>query len=156
MIKNLYFWITAIIGLVLDQLTKYIVVQNFAEIGDTVPLLPGIFHFTYVTNTGAAFSLFSQDGGWLRWLSLLVSIGLILLGLSTRLRLTEQIGYGCILAGAAGNGIDRFLAGYVVDFFDFRLIQFAVFNIADVLINLGWILILITIFQESTHHKYRN
>ena len=156
MLKNRYFWIAASAGLILDQLTKYIVVQNFAEIGDTVPLLPGIFHFTYVTNYGAAFSLFSKGGSWLRWLSLLVSLWLVWFGLNTRLRLTEQLAFGCILAGAAGNGIDRFVAGYVVDFFDFRLINFPVFNVADVLINIGLIFILITLVQETKHSQKSN
>jgi len=48
------------IGLVLDQLTKFWVVQTF-EYGDTIPLWDGVFHFTFVTNTGAAFSLFSDN-----------------------------------------------------------------------------------------------
>lgn len=54
-----------------------------------------------------------------------------------RQTLWEQGGYGFILAGAMGNGVDRFLFGYVVDFLDFRLINFPVFNIADVCINIG-------------------
>jgi signal peptidase II len=47
------------------------------------------------------------------------------------------LGYGCILAGAVGNGIDRFLFGHVIDFLDFRLINFPIFNLADVSINIG-------------------
>ena len=57
--KNNFFWIAALISLVSDWLTKNWVIQNF-KIGETLNLLPGVFHFTYVTNTGAAFSLFSQ------------------------------------------------------------------------------------------------
>ena len=77
--KNPWFWVAAIISLVLDHLTKFWVVQNF-ELMQTQPLLPGVFHFTYVVNTGAAFSLFSNGGAiWLRWLSLGVSIGLMIL-----------------------------------------------------------------------------
>lgn len=47
------------------------------------------------------------------------------------------MGYGCLLGGALGNGIDRFLTGEVVDFLDFRWIQFPVFNVADIAINIG-------------------
>lgn len=148
-LKNQLFWITALVALVLDQLTKYLVVQNF-KLGQTLSLLPGIFHFTYVTNTGAAFSLFSQGGGWLRWLSLLVSIGLIALALiGPPLSRFEQLGYSFILGGAVGNGIDRFAMGYVVDFLDFRLINFPIFNLADVFINIGIAFLLIASFWHK-------
>ncbi|PSP05697.1 MAG: signal peptidase II [Cyanobacteria bacterium QS_7_48_42] len=143
--KNRFFWIAALVGLLLDRVTKYWVVQSFEDLGDTVPLWEGVFHFTYVVNTGAAFSLFEETGGWLRWLSLAVSLGLIALAwFGPRLKITEQLGYGLILAGALGNGIDRFLFGYVVDFLDFRLIQFPVFNLADVCINVGIVFLLIS------------
>ena len=150
MIKNRFFWSVAFSGLILDQLTKYWVVQTFSELGETLPLWLGVFHLTYVTNTGAAFSFFSNGVHWLRWLSLGVSIGLMIFAwFSPRMPLTEQMGYGFILAGALGNGIDRFLFGYVVDFLDFRLIQFPVFNLADVFINVGIIFILLASFRPS-------
>ena len=147
--KNIFFWLVAIVGLIVDQITKYVVVQSFTEIGETVPLWSGVFHFTYVINTGAAFSFFQGGAVWLRWLSLAVSIGLMALGwFGPRLKLTEQLGYGFILAGAFGNGIDRFLFGYVVDFLDFRLINFPVFNIADVCINIGIFFLLLATFKD--------
>jgi len=146
--KNRLFWLAAIISLVLDQLTKHWVMQNF-NMGETQPLLPGVFHLTYVTNTGAAFSLFRHEVGWLRWLSLLVSLGLMALAwFGPFLSNWEQLGYGCILGGALGNGIDRFVAGRVVDFLDFRLIQFPVFNLADVFINIGIVCLLFASFQK--------
>jgi signal peptidase II len=145
------FWLVAILGIIFDQITKYIVVQNFAEIGDTLPLWPNVFHFTYVINTGAAFSFFRGQVEILRWISLVVSLILIIyVWFTPRLALLEQLGYGFILAGAIGNGIDRFLFGYVVDFLDFRLINFPVFNIADVAINIGVILLLIYSFTGSS------
>jgi len=61
----------------------------------------------------------------------------------------EQLGYSFILGGALGNGIDRFVSGSVVDFLDFRLIQFPVFNLADVFINVGIICLLIASFSHS-------
>jgi signal peptidase II len=147
--KNRLFWIAAVIGLVLDQVSKFWITRTF-ELTQTVPLWEGVFHLTYVTNKGAAFSLFSEQGEWLRWLSLIVSLGLAALAIfGPRLPRWEQAGYGCILAGALGNGIDRFLNGEVVDFFDFRLINFPVFNIADVFINLGIVCLLIAAFRPS-------
>ncbi|MCA1995556.1 MAG: signal peptidase II, partial [Coleofasciculus sp. S288] len=96
-LKNRFFWIAAIVSLILDQVTKYLVVQNL-EYRETLPLLPGVFHFTYVTNTGAAFSLFSQGGSWLRWLSLIVSMGLIAFAIfGPVFNKFEQLGYGFIL-----------------------------------------------------------
>ena len=67
-----------------------------------------------------------------------------------KMRLTEQLGYGFILSGALGNGLDRFLFGYVVDFLDFRLINFPVFNLADVFINVGIIFLLISSFPQKS------
>ncbi|MBF2015845.1 MAG: lipoprotein signal peptidase [Rivularia sp. T60_A2020_040] len=156
-LKNRLFWIAAIAGFILDQLTKYWVVQNFS-LGETQPLIQGIFHFTYVQNTGAAFSLFAGKVEWLRWLSLLVSLALIALALfSPILSRWEQWGYGLILSGAIGNGIDRFLLGYVIDFLDFRLINFPVFNLADVFINIGIACLIIASFQKtpSNHRSSR-
>jgi signal peptidase II len=152
-IKNRLFWIAAVISLVLDQLTKYWTVQSLA-LGETVPLWPGVFHFTFVTNTGAAFSILSGQTQWLRWLSLLVSLGLIALAVvGPQMTRLEQVGYGCILGGALGNGIDRFATGEVVDFLDVRLINFPVFNIADVSINIGIVCLLIALYRSSGNDK---
>ena len=147
-IKNRGFWIAAIASLALDHLTKLWVVLNF-DLEETKPLWSGVFHFTYVRNYGAAFSLFSENGEWLRWLSLTVSLALIALALyGPRMTRWERAGYGFILGGAMGNGIDRFLIGFVIDFLDFRLIRFPVFNLADVFINIGIICLLIAAFRS--------
>lgn len=135
-LRNRWFWSIALISILLDHLAKFWVSTTF-ELYDSLPLINGVFHFTYVTNDGAAFSLFAGSD-WLKWLSLLVSAGLVYFGLKAkRLRRLEQIAYGAILGGAIGNGIDRFRTGEVVDFLDFRLINFPIFNIADVAINIG-------------------
>ncbi|NJL89067.1 MAG: lipoprotein signal peptidase [Coleofasciculaceae cyanobacterium SM2_1_6] len=149
-VKNFWFWVIAGISVAIDQLTKLTVIQTM-ELSQSIPILPGIFHFTYVRNTGAAFSLFANGGGWwLRWLSLVVSLGLMAWAIwHPRLPRLEQWGYGFILGGAIGNGVDRFLLGYVVDFLDFRLINFPVFNIADISINLGIICLLIATFFSA-------
>jgi signal peptidase II len=154
-LKNRLFWLAAFIAFFLDQLTKYWVVQTFS-LGQTLPLLPKIFHLTYVTNTGAAFSLLSGKVEWLRWLSLGVSLVLIALALlGPVLNRWDQLGYGLILGGAMGNGIDRFALGYVVDFLDFRLINFAVFNVADSFISIGIICLLIASLQKTPTSNQR-
>ncbi|MBE7381361.1 MAG: lipoprotein signal peptidase [Leptolyngbya sp. SIO1E4] len=153
-LRNQLFWVAAIVGLVFDQLTKQWVVRTFELTipPETIALWPGVFHFTYVTNTGAAFSLFSNNGEWLRWLSLIVSLALIILGLAVPLaNRWEQVGYGLILSGALGNGIDRFLNGEVVDFLDFRLIRFPIFNVADICINIGIVCLVIAAFRTPSN-----
>ena len=151
--KNILFAIIATIGVIIDRLTKFLVTSNFT-LKETLPLWPGVFHFTYVTNTGAAFSVFTDGVAWLRWLSFAVSLGLIAFAwFGPKLSKIEQLGYGLILAGACGNGIDRFLFGYVIDFIDFRLINFPVFNLADVCINLGIVFLLIATFRPSVPSK---
>ena len=145
--KNSLFWIVAIISIILDHLTKFWVVQNF-QLEESMVLWPGVFNFTYETNTGAAFSLFSNGGvSWLRWLSLIVSLGLMgFAWFGPKFDRWEQLGYGLILGGALGNGIDRFVSGYVVDFLHFSLINFPIFNVADVSINIGIICLLVATF----------
>ncbi|HLO86014.1 MAG TPA: signal peptidase II [Nostocaceae cyanobacterium] len=155
-VKNRFFWLAAFLAFFFDQLTKYWVVQTFS-LGQTLPILPGIFHFTYVTNTGAAFSLLSGKVEWLRWLSLGVSLLLIgVAWLGPVLTFWDQLGYGLILGGAMGNGIDRFVLGYVVDFLDFRLINFAVFNMADSFISIGILCLLIASFQKTPNSNRRS
>jgi signal peptidase II len=155
-IKNQLFWIIAFIGLVADQITKYWTVQAL-ELGESIPIWDGVFHFTFVTNPGAAFSLFSENGEWLRWLSLVVSLALMAFAIfGPQLNRWEQAGYGFILSGALGNGIDRFATGEVVDFLDFRLIRFPVFNVADICINIGIACILIAAFWLPSDSANRN
>jgi signal peptidase II len=153
-IKNRFLWLAGFIGLMVDQVTKYWTVQGM-ELNQTIPLWEGVFHFTYVTNTGAAFSLFTGGSWWLRWLSLIVSVGLIAMGIfGPELNKWEQFGWGFVLSGAMGNGIDRFATGEVVDFLDFRLIRFPVFNMADVFINIGIVCLLIALFRTPPPSKH--
>ncbi|KAI9135270.1 signal peptidase II [Acaryochloris sp. CCMEE 5410] len=152
--KKLLFWASALLSVGADQLTKFWVTQNFElrrppAQPDTWPLIQNVFHFTYVTNDGAAFSLF-KDSPLLPWLSFLVCLGLIGLGLfGPRFPQWEQAGYGFLLGGAAGNGIDRIFLGEVIDFLDFRLIQFPVFNIADISINVGLACLIFATWKSS-------
>jgi signal peptidase II len=158
MIKNKLFWIVAIAGLILDQISKYAMLKAFAYYGDPIYIWENVFHLTYVENDGAAFNRFPGGVIWLKWLSLFVSIGLMVLAWKTpKMSKKEKLGYGFILAGALGNGIDRFLLGYVIDFLHFSLINFPVFNIADVCVNIGIVFLVIILFSSTSetkkHHK---
>ncbi|MEL7331567.1 MAG: signal peptidase II [Cyanobacteria bacterium J06560_2] len=157
-LKNPLFWIVTIIGVILDQLTKYWVVQNFG-VGESVTIIEGVLNFTHIKNPGAAWSLFSENGDWLKWLSMLVSAGLALYGWLVRMpNRWEAIGYGFILSGAFGNGIDRLLMGEVVDFLQvFPVTRFPVFNLADIWINVGifCLLVLAIIAPEEQSDRQR-
>lgn len=145
------FWLAAVLSFVLDRITKQWVLDTFdlTNPPQSWPIWQGVFHFTYVTNRGAAFSLF-QGEGWLRWLSLLVTLGLIYYGLfGSPLRSWEQAGYGFLLGGAAGNGLDRLSTGQVIDFLDFRLINFPIFNVADVAINIGLACLFVSLWTRK-------
>lgn len=145
--RNILFWVIAIVGVVLDQLTKRWVVQNF-DLGESIPIISGVLHFTYVTNPGAAWSLFSENGDWLKWLSMIVSAALAVYGTLAKFpNRWEAMGYGFLLSGAFGNGIDRLLFGEVVDFLQvFPVTRFPVFNLADIWINIGILYLLVLAF----------
>jgi signal peptidase II len=149
-IKNPAFWLVAIVGVILDQLTKQWTVQALPLNQEGLEIIPGVLNFFHTTNPGAAWSLFSKNGEWLRWLSLLVSLAIAAVGLTTRWpNRWEEVGYGFILSGALGNGIDRFLTGEVVDFLQiFPATGFPVFNLADVWINIGFICLLKVLLFE--------
>ncbi|GAB4348874.1 MAG: signal peptidase II [Cyanophyceae cyanobacterium] len=151
-LRNPWFWIAAIASYGLDRATKEWIVHHFA-LKETLPLWPEVFHLTYVTNPGAAFSILQGWGG-LRWLSLGVSVALMALAwFGPKLVRREQVGYGLVLGGALGNGLDRFLTGEVVDFFDLRLIRFPIFNVADISINLGILCLIWVMWQQSRSER---
>ncbi|MGQ9866442.1 MAG: signal peptidase II [Pseudanabaenaceae cyanobacterium] len=141
--RNRALWLAAMGCLILDRLTKVAAIRWVQPLG-TVPLWRDVWHLTYVTNTGAAFSLLPGAVDWLRWVSLVVCVVLVGVGWRAKdLNRWEQWGYGCLLGGAAGNGIDRFVWGYVVDFVDVRAIRFPVFNVADVAIDVGLVCLIV-------------
>ncbi len=118
-----------------DQLTKYAISANFLP-GESLPVVPHIFHITYVLNPGAAFGMLPQA----RWFFVLAAAALFIAFMAYHRQLKRQHAafyYGCVamLAGAVGNLIDRIRQGLVIDFFDFRI--WPVFNVADVAIVLG-------------------
>ena len=150
---------TAIIavGIILDQLTKWLSTVYLTKV-TTVPLIEGVLHLTYVENRGAAFGMLADN----RWVFIIVSsitiIGLgIYLYLDKNKNLLSTVAISMIVSGGIGNMIDRIAVGFVVDFIDFRLINFAVFNGADSFVCVGaGILILsliLEIIEESKNAK---
>ena len=129
--------ILAAVLVAVDQIVKYLVMTNIA-LGEHVPFLPQLLDLTYVQNTGAAFSMFSEHTWALALLSLVMSV-LLALALWRELfrhplgKLTLTL----LLAGAVGNLIDRAVFGFVTDMFKTTFMEFAVFNVADCCITIG-------------------
>lgn len=138
----LYLVIAAAVVL-LDQLSKFYMTRYLA--GGSAPFIPGLVRLVYVENSGAAFSMLSNR----RWILVAVSSLAAVLILLALFRYRQHVGRpGClalafVLGGAVGNLIDRVLFGYVVDFFEFEFVRFAVFNVADIFITLGGIAFLL-------------
>jgi signal peptidase II len=134
----------------LDQLTKALIIQKLPE-GDSYPLARGIFHLTHVRNDGIAFSML-RGQQWLIILASVVIMGGIIYTVQRATPKLERL-YGLALAlplgGALGNLIDRVRFGLVTDFLDFRLINFAVFNLADSAITIGIVLLFLRGFFAS-------
>lgn len=126
-----------------DQLTKYLVVTNIGG-SDTVTAIPGIIDFVYVQNTGAAFSILSNSIELLSVISSIFCIGVVTYMITQRPKHKLLItSLGLLFGGAAGNVIDRIFRGYVVDFIETTFVRFPVFNVADIAITVGAILLVI-------------
>ena len=138
-----------------DQWTKFLVLENIPLFG-YADAIPGLFHLTYVQNTGAAFSAFQGA----QWLFALIFAGLTVAILyeyfKKRLPFTnfERWLIAAIYGGGVGNMIDRVRFGYVVDMIDLDFMNFAVFNVADCFITCGCILLIAhLIFFNKTFWK---
>ncbi len=149
----MFYIIIMIIAIILDQITKYLAVVNLRT-NSGIPIIQDALHLTYTENTGAAFSMFS-DKKW--FLVVLTSLGMLLLFVYFLKFLKKdgcsmlKLSLALVIAGGLGNLIDRIRLSYVVDFIDFRLINFAIFNVADIFICVGaFLLILDTFFISKT------
>lgn len=148
--------IIAIVVLAFDQWSKVWIVNTLAEARD-IPVIDGVLHWHYAENTGAAFSMMND----VDWFPVLVAIiaGLVaifaLIYVFTRkhkMHFLEIISIGLIIGGAIGNQIDRLRFGYVLDFIYVKLINFAIFNIADAALVVG--AILLSVYILFIHDKY--
>jgi signal peptidase II len=130
--------IVLIIGSIgLDQLTKLLSVRLLKPLG-SVPIIKGVLHLTYLENEGAAFGMLSDH----RWVFMTVStVAILLMAGYLYMGYSQNKLYGIslslIVSGGIGNMIDRIALGYVVDFIDFCLIDFAIFNGADSFVCIG-------------------
>ena len=141
-LKLIFLLLIIILG---DQISKKIIVDNIDILSNRSFI---IFKINYIENYGAAFNLFYGNTLFLSLVSIFSSIILTYLIFYKRdIKEFDKIGLSLILAGTIGNGIDRVIKGFVVDFINLHFINFPVFNIADISINVGFFLLLISIFN---------
>ena len=144
---KLYFLSLSILIVLIDQFTKYLISYNNKLFINKDFLL---FKLDFVKNYGAAFNIFSGSRIFLSLISIFFSILLIyLIFRKNTLNLFDLYSYSFILGGTVGNGIDRVYKGFVVDFINLNIINFPVFNIADISINIGFIFLLYNIFKNN-------
>lgn len=142
-----------VIGVILlDHLVKYLIASQMVP-GESIPVLPEIFHITYVQNRGAAFSM--MEGQWIFLIVLpcaaIVTALIILFWKRKSWSVCMNLSIAFICGGGLGNLIDRIVQGYVVDLFDFRV--FPVFNIADIFICVGCGLLLLDVLRSERKKK---
>ncbi len=144
---KIYFFSLSIFIVLIDQFTKYLIFYNKTLFINKDFLL---FKLDFVKNYGAAFNIFSGNRIFLSLISIMFSILLVYLIFSKNtLNLFDLYSYSFILGGTIGNGIDRIYRGFVVDFINLNIINFPVFNIADISINIGFIFLLYNIFKNN-------
>lgn len=132
-------FLLALLIIILDQIIKYYISSNMF-VGQSIPIVPQIFHLTYILNPGAAFGILENQ----QWLFILIAIALIVVVIYFYKRIKclaklFQVGIALLFGGAIGNMIDRIFIGKVVDYMDFRI--WPVFNLADVAIVLGCVIV---------------
>ncbi len=127
--------LVCVIVILLDQWVKYYIASSL-PLGTSIPVLPGIFHITYIQNPGAAFGILENQQTFfiLNGVAILIAAAWFYPRLKQE---TAWVRYGSamLLGGAVGNLIDRVWLGKVIDFFDFRI--WPIFNIADIAIVCG-------------------
>ena len=133
------FILLSIIIVVIDQFTKYFISKNYESLINKKLIF---FSIDYVKNYGAAFNLFSGSRIFLSIVSFIITLALIYTILKIKnITNIHLISYSFILGGSIGNGIDRISKGYVIDFININILNFPIFNVADISINIGIIII---------------
>jgi len=143
-----------IISVAVDQILKLLVI-NTLDIGQTVPLIDSVFHFTYIQNFGAAFSILQNKQSFLIIFTAAVMVILALYMIKNIWKnpVIMTVSLALIIGGGIGNVIDRGRLGYVVDFLDFRAINYPVFNFADCCVVIGAILLIVSVVFSDKLRK---
>jgi len=148
-----------VIVLIVDRLVKWWTLQNLVPVGNPGrESIPGLFKLIYVENRGVAFGLFPSNSLFFALLSTLIIVGLIWRswGWFWRTDALARCSAALIVAGGVGNIVDRLLYGFVVDMFHIiPLPIFQVFNVADLAISTGAVLLFVALWREDAREKER-
>lgn len=140
------FYLLILLLVLMDQWIKGLIDKNFFP-GESLPIIDGIFHLTYVRNTGAGFGIFAGKQRFLIIINIIILIVLIIYRYRSRKSILRDAAMVFLFAGALGNLLDRVRLSYVIDYLDFRI--WPVFNLADILINIGAGLLIISIWKSE-------
>lgn len=148
-VGNLRWWLLALVVFALDHIAK-LIVATMLPYGQVIPVFD-VFNLVHARNTGAAFSFLADAGGWQRYFFIVVALGVsvwLAFVLLKPLPATHAAAYSLILGGALANVLDRIVRGYVVDYLDvhWRGWHWPAFNLADVGITCGAVLLVLTAF----------
>ena len=132
---------------IIDQLSKIYIDLNYHKLLSKDLL---VFTIDLVRNYGAAFNILSGNRLLLSFISIISTIILSYFIFISENKFINRYGLSFILAGSIGNGIDRILNGYVIDFIKIKFVDFPVFNIADIVINIGVCILIISYFRCKT------
>ena len=144
---KLYFLSLSIIIILIDQFTKYLIFYNYKSIINKNFF---IYRLDLLKNYGAAFNIFSGNRVFLSCISIIFSILFIYLILrKNNLNILDLFAYSFILGGSIGNGLDRILRGFVIDFINLNIFNFPVFNIADISINIGIVFLFYSVLKNK-------
>lgn len=150
--KNLIIFSIIIFIFFLDLITKNYALSSLI-INHSISI-NNFLNFTLAFNHGAAFSFLSDAGGWQRWFFIIFSVIVILIitYILVKEKNSKYIAFSFVIGGAIGNLYDRILYGYVIDFIEFHYNSFywPIFNIADIAISIGIILLLYSMFAKES------
>ena len=151
-------YIISLILLTLDQLVKLLVKSNF-KLHEELELIPNFFSLHYLQNDGAAFSIL-QNKTYLLVIVAIICLSIMVYYIQKEKEFTKlsSVSLGLILGGIIGNLLDRIIYKKVMDYlsFTFFTYSFPVFNIADIGITVGALLLIISSFKEEQHKKAPN
>ncbi len=148
------FFVGIFVLLAVDQITKLIVLKTLTSV-ETMPVLQNIFHLTYCENRGAAFGILQNQ----TWIFIIITIAVLVAVIYFMVRMRPKniwlnLSLILLIGGALGNFVDRIFRGFVIDFLDFRIINFPIFNVADCFVVVGAILLgCYIIFSEQKKEK---
>ncbi|MGX6991355.1 signal peptidase II [Pseudolactococcus reticulitermitis] len=146
--KKISLPIVIVLGIILDQVVKMATVKNI-KLSEQKPMLKGLLSLTHLQNDGAAWSILEGQQWFFVLTTVLVLVVAIWFWLKNLSKNWYAIGLTLIISGALGNFIDRVRQGYVVDMFQLDFINFPIFNVADILLSVGFVVLFIGILIEK-------